>query len=305
MIAKACFKFNGVKLLSEAVKFVPTKMIRSRYSILNNSHSSFKNQLIDLTAPKKATFELYFKRNAGHNKWSKIRHAKGATDLKRGTQFAKMGLELQAAIRAGGTDPQLNLRLAAALAAAKGMDLPKKNIENAFKKATGQADLQMEEVVYQAMGPHQVAVVVEAFTDNKNRTVKSVRSVVTRAGGAMTDVSWMFQKKGKVVIHLGSEEVDSDRILDDVLEAGGDDFTIEEGRSLEVTCEFETLGRMSKELQGTGRYALQSIAPYYHFNTTWAQPEGKDEREVEEEISAFLETLEDLEDVVRIHTNLP
>ncbi|RKP08020.1 transcriptional regulator-domain-containing protein [Thamnocephalis sphaerospora] len=139
------------------------------------------------------------RRNAGHSKWAKVKRAKGAADQKRGQLFAKIGLEIISAIRHGGSDPSMNLRLAAALNKARANSLPKENLENAIKKATakGNDGAVTEDVVYEALGGHGVALVIEAVTDNRTRTAMKLRSTLGKFGGQMTPVAYMFEKKGE------------------------------------------------------------------------------------------------------------
>ncbi|KAI9293300.1 YebC-like protein [Neoconidiobolus thromboides FSU 785] len=260
-------------------------------------------------------------RYAGHSKWANIRHTKGALDKKRGAEFAKIGLELIAAIKSGGVDPQFNLRLAAALALAKSKDFPKKNLENAFKKATGKTEDAMNEVCFFGMGPYSLAVVVEAITASRNRTIKEIRSILTRAGGSITDVAWMFEKKGmfvvyvitnnktrKIIISSKSESnMDLNTLMEEMLEYDIEDIEEgEEANDYEIICSFDQLGNLSNTINKLDKYTIKSINPYYHPTVEWHPPQTENEDDVViDEINQFLNQINELDEVIRVHTNLP
>ena len=140
---------------------------------------------------------------SGHNKWSTIKHKKGAADAKRGKVFTKIIKEISVAAKLGGGDPAANPRLRTAIDKAKAENMPKDNIERAIKKgAGGMEGVNYEEIVYEGYGPGGVAVLVEVMTDNRNRTVSDVRSIFSKSNGNMGEagcVSWMFSKKGLIV----------------------------------------------------------------------------------------------------------
>src|SRR5436309_9876573 len=168
---------------------------------------------------------------SGHSKWSSIKHKKGAADAKRGAQFTKLARAIQVAAREGGGDPAGNAALANAIQKAKDARMPKDNIERAIAKGTGagaDAD-QIEAVVYEGYGPGGVALLVEALTDNRNRTGSEVRHMFSKAGGNLGEpgsVAWQFEKKGTVV-------VDAERFSEDdlmpAIEAGAEDIADDEG----------------------------------------------------------------------------
>jgi YebC/PmpR family DNA-binding regulatory protein len=164
---------------------------------------------------------------AGHSKWANIRIRKGAQDAKRGKIFTRVSKEITIAAREAGGDPNMNPRLRQALAKAKQVNLPKDKIETAVKKGTGelQADA-IEEVVYEGYGPGGVALLIDAATDNKNRTVADVRYILSKNGGSLGEngcVGWMFDKKG--VLSFPREEYDEDQLLEAGLEAGAEDVS--------------------------------------------------------------------------------
>ena len=163
---------------------------------------------------------------SGHSKWSTIKRKKGATDARRGKIFTKLIKEITVAARMGGGDPNANPRLRTAIAAAKTENMPKDNIERAIKKGTGALEgVAYEEVYYEGYGPGGAAVLVESFTDNKNRTVADVRYLFSKSGGSLGEagcVAWMFEKKGLFVFQ--KEDVEEETLMEAVLEAGGEDI---------------------------------------------------------------------------------
>lgn len=172
---------------------------------------------------------------SGHSKWSSIKHKKAARDARRGKLFTKLIKEVTVAARHGGSDADANPRLRAAIQAARTQSMPQENIERAIKRGTGELEGQrLEEVVYEGFGPGGVAIIAEALTDNRNRTVAELRFIFNRYGGSLGEsgsVAWMFKKRG--VISVDRAGVDEDRLLEVALEAGADDLS-SEGDTLEV-----------------------------------------------------------------------
>jgi YebC/PmpR family DNA-binding regulatory protein len=167
---------------------------------------------------------------SGHSKWSTIKHKKGAADAKRGKVFTKILKEITVAARLGGGDVGANPRLRLAVDRAKGCSMPKDNWERAIKKGTGELDgVTYEEVMYEAYGPGGSAILVEAMTDNKNRTTPEIRSYFSRFGGdlgAQGSVAYLFSKQGQIVVE---PEISEDKIMEVALEAGADDVVNEDG----------------------------------------------------------------------------
>jgi len=168
---------------------------------------------------------------SGHSKWSTIKHKKGALDAKRGKVFTRVLKEITVAARLGGGDVAANARLRLAVDLAKSSNMPKENWERAIKKGTGELEgVSYEEVLYEAYGPGGVAIIVEALTDNKNRTTPEIRANFTKFGqelGAANSVAYMFSKVGQIVVD--AEEVSEDKIMEVALEAGADDVRGEDG----------------------------------------------------------------------------
>ena len=172
---------------------------------------------------------------SGHSKWASIKHKKAATDAKRGRMFTKLIREISVASRTGGGDSDSNPRLRTAITAAKGINMPADNIKRAIKKGTGELPgVAFEEAVFEGYGPGGVALMLEVTTDNRNRTISEIRHILSRNGGSMGEngcVSWMFNKKGYIVV--SREGADEETLMNLVLEAGADDMS-EEGGNWEI-----------------------------------------------------------------------
>ena len=173
---------------------------------------------------------------AGHSKWKQIKHYKAAADAKRGALFTKLIREITVAAKQGGGDPDGNPRLRTAIDAAKAASMPKDNIERAIKKGTGELEgVEYVDVIYEGFGPGGVALMIQALTDNANRTVAEVRHRLSRGGGNMgsaNSVAWMFERKGQIYVDAKSYEEDT--VLTAALDAGAEDMT-REGDSYIVT----------------------------------------------------------------------
>src|SRR3989338_507086 len=162
---------------------------------------------------------------SGHSKWASIKHKKAATDAKRGAIFTKLIKEITAAARQSGGNPENNIRLRTAIARAKTSNMPMSNIENAIKKGTGELPgIVYEEVNYEGYGPKGIAIMIDTLTDNKNRTTAELRNIFSKKGGNLAgagSVSWIFQKKGYIVIE--KKEIEEEKIMNLILEAGAED----------------------------------------------------------------------------------
>ena len=189
---------------------------------------------------------------AGHSKWKNIQHRKGRQDLKRGKMFTKVTKEIILAAKGGG-DPDMNARLRAAIDAAKAVNLPKDKIEAAIKKGTGElASEALEEIMYEGYGPGGVAVLVEAVTDNRNRTVAEVRHILSKNGGSMGAagcVAWMFDKKG--VFTFDKAAYNEEQLLEAGLEAGVEDV-VDEDESWQVQCAVEDFQNVRAAFEAAG-----------------------------------------------------
>jgi YebC/PmpR family DNA-binding regulatory protein len=175
---------------------------------------------------------------SGHSKWHTIKHKKGAADAKRGKIFTRIIKELTIAARNGGGDPDMNPRLRTIVAEAKSVNMPADNIKRAIRRGTGEEEgMVYEEIMYEGYGPNGVAVMVDAITDNRNRTVSEIRHIFGKYGGNLGEtnsVGWMFDKKGLIVVDKAAAQEDA--LMTAALEAGADDMQ-DSGDSWEVTCE--------------------------------------------------------------------
>ncbi|CDS13795.1 hypothetical protein LRAMOSA05969 [Lichtheimia ramosa] len=238
-------------------------------------------------------------RFAGHNKWSKVKHTKGAKDAKKSRLFSKLSLEIVSAVRAtGNADPSLNAKLASVLVRAKAAGLPRDNIETALKKATSKEKDSVEDVVYECYGPGGIAMIIEAVTDKRSRTVKEVKEVLNRVGGSVSSVGWLFDKKGRVVFGAGESGHTLEQMMDSAIEAGAED--IEEYDDLvEITCEFPQLSAVSRALMDQ-KYEVQRMEATYIPQSTM-EISDKDTQEL---VERCLEDMDSLDDVVKVHCNV-
>jgi len=190
---------------------------------------------------------------SGHNKWSSIKHKKGAADAKRGKVFTKIIKEITVAARNGGGDPDSNPSLRNAVTKAKNENMPKDNIERAIKKGTGELEgVDYLELTYEGYGPGGVAILIETLTDNKNRTAADIRSIFTKQGGNLGEngcVSYLFQRKG--LITFSAEKYSEDEVFEAALEAGAEDVT-SSGQEIEVLTSPDDFSEVSEALRTAG-----------------------------------------------------
>ncbi|MEA2040565.1 MAG: YebC/PmpR family DNA-binding transcriptional regulator [Thermodesulfobacteriota bacterium] len=235
---------------------------------------------------------------SGHNKWSSIKHKKGAADAKRGKIFTKLIKEITVAARLGGGDPDGNPRLRSAIMSGKAENMPKENIERAIKKGTGELEgVSYEEANYEGYGQGGVAVLVDCLTDNKNRTVADVKHQFERHGGNLGEpgcVSWIFDKKGLIVIE--KDKVDEEELLDLALEAGAEDVKEAESEFEVITgpSEFEAVKKAIDEKGFPYTLAENGMIPK---NTI--KLEGKKAQQM----ISLMEALEDNDDVSHVYAN--
>ena len=235
---------------------------------------------------------------AGHSKWKQIKRKKAVTDQRRAANWTKVIREITVAAKAGGGDPDGNPRLRLAIDAAKAVNMPNDNIDRAAKKGTGELEgSSYEEVVYEGYGPGGAAIVVEASTDNANRTVAEIRFAFSRNGGnlgATNSVLWMFNKKGQV--YIDAEKHDADKALEAALEAGAEDFA-REGEQYIVSTTPTTLHAVQDGLKARGVQPESAEIAMVPKNTV--RVEGKDA----ERILKLMEALEELDDVGKVFSN--
>ncbi|KAJ1799967.1 hypothetical protein LPJ59_001456 [Coemansia sp. RSA 2399] len=239
------------------------------------------------------------KRHAGHSRWSKIRHSKGASDIKKGLLFSAISKNIITCVRDGGADAKTNLRLAALLKQARLADMPKENIERAIKRATSKEYSGAEQVVYEGQGPHGTALIVECLTDNKNRTVKALRNTLSRFGGSLAPVGYMFEKKGRICFAQDGTSHSFDTMIEHAIDAGAEDISELEDAKVEVICKFSELQAITKVLTDSHGYTVECMEGAYIPNTSADISESNIA-----EVQAMLETIEELEDVITVHCNL-
>ncbi|CAG8550010.1 12575_t:CDS:2 [Ambispora leptoticha] len=213
-----------------------------------------------------------------------------------------MTKEIQLAAKMGGADPTLNIRLAAALAAAKKANVPKDNIDNAIKRATGQKDENaIESITYEGYGPNGVAFIIETLTNNRNRTVKDIKSIFTKHGGSMSTVNWMFEKKGQIQFSKGSTQDSVDAMIENAMEIDGvEDIQELDDDLLEITCQNNAVNAISENLTKKYRYAVTSMRSGYIPTTTIPLVEDEERDKV---MAKFVNALNDHEDVVEFYNN--
>ncbi|GEK71762.1 MULTISPECIES: YebC/PmpR family DNA-binding transcriptional regulator [Halomonas] len=236
---------------------------------------------------------------AGHSKWSNIKHRKAAQDARRGKIFNKLIRELTVAARQGGGDPEDNPRLRAAMDKALGNNMPKDTVQRAVDRGAGNTDGDaMEEVVYEGYGPEGVAVMVEAMTDNRNRTVSEVRHAFGKHGGNLGtsgSVAFMFHKQGRLTLPPG---VDEETAMEATLSAEPEDIeTLEDGR-LEIVTTPDTFGAVKDALLEAGITPEASDVGLYPDTYTRI-----DDVELGRRIVGLVDRLEDLDDVQNVYTN--
>ena len=200
---------------------------------------------------------------SGHSKWSTIKRKKEKTDQQRAKIFTKIGRELTVVVREGGPDPAVNGKLKDVIAKAKANNVPNDNIDRIIKKAAGADDgSTYEEIVYEGYGPAGVAVIVEALTDNRNRTAADLRHYFDKFGGNLgLPGSVMFQFSRKGIIAIEAEGKDEDEVMMAALDAGADDFSVE-GDIFEVVCDPNNLSKVREGIEAAG-YAYLSAEPVY------------------------------------------
>jgi YebC/PmpR family DNA-binding regulatory protein len=236
---------------------------------------------------------------SGHSKWSTIKHKKAAKDAKRGKLFTKLIKEITVAARLGGGDIKANPRLRTAVLAARAQSMPGDTLDRAIKKGTGELEgVNYEEVTYEGYGPGGVAVLVEAVTDNRNRTVADLRNVFDKCGGNLGtsgSVAWMFTKRGLLAVDRAG--IDEDRVMEVALEAGADDVT-DSGDILEVLTAPEQFEAVKEAMEAAGVTAASAEITMMPSSTTSIS--GKPA----EQMIRLLEMLDDHEDVQRVSSNM-
>ncbi len=237
---------------------------------------------------------------SGHNKWSSIKHKKGAADAKRGKVFTKIIKEIIVAARAGGGDPEMNPRLRTAVATAKAANMPKDNIERGIKKGTGDLDgVNYEEYSYEGYGPGGAAIMLDIMTDNKNRTAADIRHIFSKGNGNLGEngcVAWIFETKGVIICER--DKVDAEALFELALEAGAEDVIDEEGEEIiEIYTASESFEDVRQELERAGVEMASAAVDKIPSNTV--NLEGK----YAEQMLRLMDNLEDCDDVQKVYSN--
>ena len=237
---------------------------------------------------------------SGHSKWHNIQAKKGKADAARGKVFTKLGRELLVAVKQGGPDPAGNSKLKDIIAKCKAANMPNDTINNAIKKASGAGNTaNYEEVIYEGYGPNGVAVIVEGSTDNKNRTAADVRHAFDKSGGNLGTtgcVSYMFNKKGVIVIDKSTTSLSEDDLMMLALESGAEDFSAEE-EIYEITTSPEDFSAVREKLEEQGLEFLEAEVQMVPTTYTALDENGA------AKMQRFLDMLDDLDDVINVYHN--
>lgn len=236
---------------------------------------------------------------AGHSKWANIKHKKSKTDAQKGKLFTKLGREIAIAVKNGGPDPVSNSKLRDVIAKAKSCNMPNESIMRSIKKAAGEGDTtNYEAITYEGYGPSGVAVIVEALTDNRNRTAGDIRHLFDKYGGNMGAtgcVSFMFEQKGQIIIERGDK--DEDEVMMIALDAGASDFEADE-EYFEILTEPNEFTAVREKLEAAGfKFESAELTMIPQTYTRLTNPEDI------EKMEKLLERLEDHDDVQNIWHN--
>lgn len=234
---------------------------------------------------------------SGHSHWATIKRKKSAVDAKRGKIFTRLIKEITVAARSSGGDAASNPRLRQLIDKAKEANMPHENITRAIKRGTGELPgVNYESIMYEGYGPHGIAVLVETLTDNKNRTVSDMRNVFSKGGGSLAEtgsVAWMFERLGVVRVEGANE----DQLLELLLDFDIKNITEDEG-TFSISCDPKNLEEIKKVLSDTGLKIVTAEVEWVAQNTIPLK------KEVAEKAYAFLETIEDHDDVQDVFTNI-
>ena len=235
---------------------------------------------------------------SGHSKWASIKHSKGKADKQRSKIFSKISKEISVAAKLGDKDPDLNPRLRSAIQAARSANMPKDNIERAINKSSSNNENNFESLRYEGFGPDKIAVIVEALTDNKNRTASNIRAIFQKSGGNLGtqgSAAHNFNQLG--IIKINKKEISDEKILDLAIDAGADECTSHEDFH-EIQCAMNEIYNVKKKLEKT-------ITNFISTEIEWLPLNSVDVVKEREEIAIeFLETLEEDDDVQNVFSNI-
>ena len=234
---------------------------------------------------------------AGHSHWAGIKHKKGKADKLRSKIFSKLSKEITVAAKLGDKDPEMNHRLRSAVQAARSANMPKENIERAINKSSINSELNFENLRYEGFGPEKVAVIIEALTDNKNRTASSIRTIFQKAGGSLGTLgsaSHNFDQLG--IIKIDKNEISDEDVLELAIEAGANEC-ISNNIFHEIQCSVNEIYNVKKELE-------KKISNFISTEIEWIPINSvKISKDKNEELINFFETLEENDDVQNIYSN--
>jgi len=235
---------------------------------------------------------------SGHSKWASIKHSKGKADKQRSKIFSKLSKEISVAAKLGDKDPDMNPRLRSAIQAARSANMPKDNIERAIDKSSVNTETNYENLRYEGFGPDKIAVIVEALTDNKNRTASNIRTIFQKSGGNLGtqgSASHNFNQLG--IIKIDKKEISEEQIFELAIESGADEC-ITNDNSYEIQCPMSEIYNVKKNLE-------KIIANFISTEIEWVPLNSVDvERDKVETAIEFLETLEDDDDVQNVYSNI-
>jgi YebC/PmpR family DNA-binding regulatory protein len=234
---------------------------------------------------------------SGHSKWSTIKRRKGALDAKKGKIFSKIVKEIQVSVREGGNDAESNPRLRLAIQNAKGVNMPKENIERAIKKASSEG-ASLQEATFEGYGPSGIAVFIECLTDNNLRTVSNIRAVFNKRGGNLGtngSLSFLFERKGVFTVHKGNRDPEEFQL--EIIDAGVEDCELEDDIFI-ITTSLEDFGSVQKKLDEMGMHVENAQLQRIPNNTK------KLDAEAARRVLKLIEDFEDLDEVQNIYHNL-
>ena len=235
---------------------------------------------------------------SGHSKWASIKHSKGKADKQRSKIFSKLSKEISVAAKLGDKDPDMNPRLRSAIQAARSANMPKDNIERAIDKSSVNSETNFENLRYEGFGPNKIAVIVEALTDNKNRTASNIRTIFQKSGGNLGtqgSASHNFTQLG--IIKIDKKEISNEHIFELAIESGADEC-ISHNDLQEIQCKMSEIYIVKKKLE-------KIIANFISTEIEWIPLNNVEvEKDKEEAAIEFLETLEDDEDVQNVYSNI-
>lgn len=236
---------------------------------------------------------------SGHSKWNNIKNKKGKSDAERGKIFTKLGREILVAVKEGGPDPASNSKLRDVIAKCKANNMPNDNIDRSIKKAAGDGNTaNYEDITYEGYGPNGVAIIIEAMTDNRNRTAGDVRHILDKFGGNLGtngSVSWMFDKKGVILIEK-SVKMTEDELMMEAIEAGAENFEADED-VYEITTTPEDFSAVRETLESKGLEFLDAEVKMVPQNYMSLDAEGA------RKMNLIIEKMEELDDVQEIWHN--